>query len=956
MVRSSRGPYQILAFMTIMAVLLFTAMGPILPGDGGSRTVEVPTPTRIFPEGFSADICTWSGNRTGALSLTYDDGLRSQAVNASPIMTLLGIRGTFFVTVGNVGNPYGASWPRWQEAVDNGHEIGSHTITHPDLRTLDPDDLQEEVVMSGSMIEQNLSGVECISFSYPMGLFNTQVMDLVRDTYIAARMDRHNISSPPGPVPPSPPDMFSIVPVNFGSGESVAGMNALVDDTARSGGWLVEMIHDVGDSGYEPVQIGDLTSHMTYISSASEDLWIAPFGEVTSYIRVRDASGVEMSMPNDEVCDISLDTSLETADLDVPVTLNISVPADWVDLVVYYQGKPTNITTSRGDGHRWFMGDIAPGHPLRLVKANRHPSIELHEAVQGSKLPFHPASGNSSESYSFFLNYSSGANRGPGDIPMVWLDLNGDGDLNDILNGVEESRVEMFMSDPLDRNYIDGCIYHRSVDLPPGTRLRIRFSAVDTEGLEGISTTGMGSWMDGPSLNDPPPAPEHIVLISHHDTSPSFNWTASIDPDGDDVTYAVRIFDIGMTETGSYVTEGTELSLHEELEFGREYILQIRSMDGRGGVSGPRELHFNLTNEPPPPVMAVIFSTIDTSKPSFELLTGDDPEGDPVIYRMSLFRMDGDLEVKVLEAMQWSNRTFIPALRFSDHTAYIARFSAEDVYGAASPVYVHELYFNLPPPPVTGLRAVDLENRENGLILFWDMSTADDLEGYLICRFDHDNAVTDPASPDSIINVSGSISHIDLNVTDGEIYRYGVVAVDMDGSFDLDMMETISVSPVDDVPPGRVLNIRVELLEPDEFLPHRFLLSWNISSDTRFGEYRIYRSGSPLQDVDGRQPLKVIDGRDTDSYEDLGFEPGLRYFYTVTAVDIHGNEETTMLSFVDIIHIPEAPPTPDPGREKEDNTIFYLGIASVVLLALMGAISYTTFILQGKRSGHGDEE
>jgi hypothetical protein len=254
------------------------------------------------------------------------------------------------------------------------------------------------------------------------------------------------------------------------------------------------------------------------------------------------------------------------------------------------------------------------------------------------------------------------------------------------------------------------------------------------------------------------------------------------------------------------------------------------------------------------------------------------------------------------------------------------------------------------------LRAVDLENEENGLVLFWDMSTADDLAGYVIYRFGDQDGEVDMGSPDSMINISDAISYIDLNLTDGEVYHYGIVAVDLDGSFDPSGMNVISGSPVDDVPPARIDKIDVELLEPDEFLPYRFLVSWNTSSDGRFSEYRIYRSRYPLQDVGDQESLKVIDVRETFSFEDLDFESRVRYFYTVTVVDITGNEETEMLVWADGIYIPEAPPPQPPGEKEDGNLIFYLGVASVIFLLFLGGASYTTFILQSKKSHYGDEE
>lgn len=121
------------------------------------------------------------------VALTFDDGLQSVFVNAGPILKEYGHTATVFVVVGYVGKK--SSWdyrPRmhltWSEIKglsDMGFEIGSHSLSHRDLRLLNDATLEREVVDSRKIIEDHL-GLPVRYFSYPFGRFDSRVIEAVR--------------------------------------------------------------------------------------------------------------------------------------------------------------------------------------------------------------------------------------------------------------------------------------------------------------------------------------------------------------------------------------------------------------------------------------------------------------------------------------------------------------------------------------------------------------------------------------------------------------------------------------------------------------------------------------------------------------------------------------------------------------------------------------------------------
>ena len=99
--------------------------------------------------------------------LTFDDGWASQW-RAAQAMTARGMRGVFFVTTRQNGLDLAtlASW---------GHEIGGHTISHPDLTTLSDWQLAQELTASRQQL-QAWSGQSVDILAYPYGAYDARVI------------------------------------------------------------------------------------------------------------------------------------------------------------------------------------------------------------------------------------------------------------------------------------------------------------------------------------------------------------------------------------------------------------------------------------------------------------------------------------------------------------------------------------------------------------------------------------------------------------------------------------------------------------------------------------------------------------------------------------------------------------------------------------------------------------
>ena len=126
----------------------------------------------------------------GAAVITFDDGFTSALRNGSEILARHQFRAIQFLVAGSLGkqNHWDVSKGdvpeqlmddgQIREWLAAGHQIGSHSMTHRNLRHLNPAEMREEIFASKKLLEDRF-GAEIRNFCYPYGSWNQPVRDLV---------------------------------------------------------------------------------------------------------------------------------------------------------------------------------------------------------------------------------------------------------------------------------------------------------------------------------------------------------------------------------------------------------------------------------------------------------------------------------------------------------------------------------------------------------------------------------------------------------------------------------------------------------------------------------------------------------------------------------------------------------------------------------------------------------
>jgi peptidoglycan/xylan/chitin deacetylase (PgdA/CDA1 family) len=160
--------------------------------------------------------------------LSFDDGYLSQGVAAGDILRAAGWPGVLNLAWHNLGTPGGLTAGRVKTMIGDGWEIDAHSLTHPDLTTLDAASLQREVAGSRAKIHDTF-GVAADAFCYPAGKYDPAVEAAVRAAGYRAATTENPGAAKPGE------DHYALPRIRVDAGVSAATVLSSVRAAVGSG-------------------------------------------------------------------------------------------------------------------------------------------------------------------------------------------------------------------------------------------------------------------------------------------------------------------------------------------------------------------------------------------------------------------------------------------------------------------------------------------------------------------------------------------------------------------------------------------------------------------------------------------------------------------------------------------------------------------------------------------------
>jgi peptidoglycan/xylan/chitin deacetylase (PgdA/CDA1 family) len=194
---SRLAPFRAL-FQTANPILTYHKLGPrpsgvrlkglYVSGDTFSRQLR-----ELRAAGFEpGTLSKWDATPPRQVILTFDDGYSNVLRNGMAPLAEHGFRAIQFLPVNFLGkrNEWDVAAGEAPEAIMDvsqvrewisaGHEIGSHTLSHPFLTQLSRVQAREEIAASRRKLE-DLFGRSILHFCYPYGDCDDHVRELVRE-------------------------------------------------------------------------------------------------------------------------------------------------------------------------------------------------------------------------------------------------------------------------------------------------------------------------------------------------------------------------------------------------------------------------------------------------------------------------------------------------------------------------------------------------------------------------------------------------------------------------------------------------------------------------------------------------------------------------------------------------------------------------------------------------------
>jgi peptidoglycan/xylan/chitin deacetylase (PgdA/CDA1 family) len=177
------------------------------------------------------------------VTIGFDDGTAEQ-VDALPILQAHGMKATFFVNTGVIGDAEHLSWAGLHTLFNAGNEIAGHTVDHANLAPLTTAEARQEVCTDrNSLLAQ---GFPATSFAYPFGSFDGGTEQVVQACGYNSGRGVAGISKN-GPyaetIPPLDP-YATRTPPNPKKATKLSTLELYVQDAeANGGGWVQFVFH-----------------------------------------------------------------------------------------------------------------------------------------------------------------------------------------------------------------------------------------------------------------------------------------------------------------------------------------------------------------------------------------------------------------------------------------------------------------------------------------------------------------------------------------------------------------------------------------------------------------------------------------------------------------------------------------------------------------------------------------
>lgn len=328
---------------------------------------------QIGREKLSAEIAPVLYDRDAIVTIISDDGF----FESGSLLSKLAQDFEMHVTISGYVEALDNHRQEWKELEQEGNiEIISHSYSHNKMSeesNLSGEELEHEIKDSIAYCKKNFFTSQ-IAFVPPENTMCQEGYELLKEAGIyAIRQGSRGLNSLSPEEGTDGGQWYNLLTHGIGDVDTTDERNQWVEDAIDEKAWLIEMWHNVSETGeeggYQEMSIAMAKEHISYVSQKENEgrIWVASMTDATKYIYEKQNSEVEAAYFGEEI-EVELSCNIDGKNkrqFSYPLTISIQIPDELNDVKCFRWGKE-QVRIIERNGNRYILLEMLPNTKCKI--------------------------------------------------------------------------------------------------------------------------------------------------------------------------------------------------------------------------------------------------------------------------------------------------------------------------------------------------------------------------------------------------------------------------------------------------------------------------------------------------------------------------------------------------------------------------------------------------------------
>lgn len=296
-----------------------------------------------------AHVTLWDDDKVAALTITIDDNWETEHSLWLDMQQKYGLVFTWCIMTQRSGKP--VKWDSFQNLLAYGHDVGSHTTNHLDLKLPEsqhPGIFDEQYAPSVVDINTNLVGGDCQIVGYPYGFGDRTV---AKKYFIGGRGTGANVNWA---------DNINYIYSYSGGANDTTYIKTLVDPSVlifgktHYGDWTCTHFHDIGKV------LPATNEYLACLSRNTDKIWVPWFKNLCKFGQERDSHTLTVTSVTNSKITFNLTDLMVDSIFNYPLTVKIRVNNDWTNVTATQDGKALYTRMLTYNGNQYVLVKAIP--------------------------------------------------------------------------------------------------------------------------------------------------------------------------------------------------------------------------------------------------------------------------------------------------------------------------------------------------------------------------------------------------------------------------------------------------------------------------------------------------------------------------------------------------------------------------------------------------------------------